>query len=323
MSKDLSSVPEEPLYRGTRSRAADSPRVNISVDVDTLRYYANFAPRGTVITDRIMSYTVPRMLDLFAELGIHATFFVIGETVHGNEVLWRTAAEAGHEVASHSHTHIQAFFTLSHEQKRAELHDSKQVIEDCTGMEVVGFRAPAYNFDVDVLELLLENGYRYDSSFHPKWFVLASKWVTRIISPTYQPIPTSPIYWRHWRLSDSPFRWALANGDLLEIPLSTTAFGKPFVGTVHLSVSRRFFLSEVKWLRRHRSLVLYELHPIEVVDEPLVQESPWVRNIPGVGRHSDPWEFLRFRLQALKALGRMILLRHVYATEAKVVHPRA
>ncbi len=174
------------MYSEEIKRDKTRCQISISVDVDTLRYYANFAPNGHINADPTLSYTMPQLLGLFEELNIRATLFVIGETVVEHPGLWRQAAEAGHELASHSYTHPQAFHQLTSDQKRREILESKKIIEDCIGQSVIGFRAPAYNIDLEVLNLLLESGYHYDSSFFPGWYVPLSKLVTRLLSPTYQ-----------------------------------------------------------------------------------------------------------------------------------------
>ncbi len=54
----------------------------------------------------------PRLLDLLAEFGAHASFFAMGRSVPGNEaVLSRIVAE-GHELGSHSHEHCNAWRAL-------------------------------------------------------------------------------------------------------------------------------------------------------------------------------------------------------------------
>ncbi|NER94653.1 MAG: polysaccharide deacetylase family protein [Symploca sp. SIO1B1] len=296
--------------------------ISISVDIDTLKYYSNFCPgEVSVFNDPILLYTLPKLLELFAELDIRATFFVIGETIKGHESLFRQIATEGHELASHSQTHIQGFHQLSLAVKRQELEKSKKTIEDCTGYPVVGFRAPAYNIDFETLKILTDTGYHYDSSLFPDWYVPLSKVVTRFLSKDYQPVTTSPFYQRHWLLPRQSFYWELMDNKLLEIPLPTTRFGKPFMGTIHLSTSERFFTSEVSWLAQHRELIPYEVHPTEVADDRVFESASWLRNIPGVGKRPDPWKYLRFRLQMLLELGNVILMREVENYSGKSIHP--
>jgi polysaccharide deacetylase family protein (PEP-CTERM system associated) len=56
------------------------------------------------------------------------------------------------------------------EQFRLEVRRSKQTLEDITGAPVLGFRAPSYSIVPGcewALDILVEEGYRYDSSLYP------------------------------------------------------------------------------------------------------------------------------------------------------------
>lgn len=46
-----------------------------------------------------------RLLDGLKERGAHATFFIIGEQIEGQESLLRRMAEEGHQVGNHTYTH--------------------------------------------------------------------------------------------------------------------------------------------------------------------------------------------------------------------------
>jgi hypothetical protein len=142
------------------------------------------------------------------------------------------------------------------------------------------------------------------------------KLATRIKSKTYTSSSTSKIYyWESLFLSKTPFLWCIGCRKLLEIPITTTRLKKPFIGTVHLNTKRSFFDSEVSWLKKNSSFINYELHPIEVVSKETFHIAPWVKNIPGVGKMDDPWEYLKYRLLAIKALGDIKLLYQVKIDE--------
>lgn len=46
-----------------------------------------------------------RLLDGLKERGAHATFFIIGEQIEGQEPLLRRMAEEGHQIGNHTYTH--------------------------------------------------------------------------------------------------------------------------------------------------------------------------------------------------------------------------
>jgi polysaccharide deacetylase family protein (PEP-CTERM system associated) len=96
---------------------------------------------------------------------LRATFFVLGWIAKRLPHLVSEIAARGHEVASHGLNH-QMCNQLTEADLRNELGDSKRLLEDITGAEVSGFRAPNFSVDDRVLSVLQETGYRYDSSYN-------------------------------------------------------------------------------------------------------------------------------------------------------------
>ena len=94
-----------------------------------------------------------------------ATFFVLGWIAQRLPHLVREIHTRGHEVASHGCSH-----NLCNEQSiddlRKDLSDSKKVLEDIVGAPVFGYRAPSFSISDDILKIIEECGYLYDSSFN-------------------------------------------------------------------------------------------------------------------------------------------------------------
>lgn len=115
---------------------------------------------------------VDRLLDILGEKGTIGTFFVLGWVAERHPDLVRRIAAEGHEVASHGwwHRRIPA---LDPERFREEARRSKQLLEDIAGRPVLGFRAPNFSLVPGsewALDVLIEEGYRYDSSVFPvRW----------------------------------------------------------------------------------------------------------------------------------------------------------
>ena len=78
----------------------------------------------------------------------------------------REAVAQGHEIGSHSVTH-RRLSRLSIAEKRSETRDSRALLEQTLGVPVAGFRAPGFDTDREVLALVEEAGYVYDSSLFP------------------------------------------------------------------------------------------------------------------------------------------------------------
>jgi polysaccharide deacetylase family protein (PEP-CTERM system associated) len=110
-----------------------------------------------------------QVLSLLGTLGIHATFFVVGQVAEAHQQLVRQIGGAGHEVACHSYCH-EFVSRQTPEEFRRDLRRAKLLLEDLTGTAVIGYRAPNYSIGVDqawAYDILLEEGFLYDSSIYP------------------------------------------------------------------------------------------------------------------------------------------------------------
>ncbi|MEJ2745935.1 MAG: DUF3473 domain-containing protein, partial [bacterium] len=109
------------------------------------------------------------VLSLLAEYGVHATFFTLGRLAERHQALVKRVSAAGHELACHGHDH-----TMITRQQRDEfdvdVKRSKGLLEDLSGREIEGYRAPTFSITRRTewaLEVLLENGFHYVSSIYP------------------------------------------------------------------------------------------------------------------------------------------------------------
>ena len=144
-----------------------------------------------------------RFLAMFADAGVHATFFTLGWVADRYPALIRRIVAAGHELASHGYEH-----RLVHEQSpgdfRLDVSRAKHVLEATGGVRVCGYRAPTFSIDTRnpwALDVLAEEGYDYSSSIYP-------------IQHDLYGMPDAPRF---------PHR--VANGRLLEIPMTTVRLG--------------------------------------------------------------------------------------------------
>lgn len=93
------------------------------------------------------------------------TFFVLGWLAERLPSLVREIADRGHEVASHGYNH-ELCNTQSFEHLKQDLVDSRKRLEDITGAPVCGYRAPSFSINDDILKIVQESGYLYDSSYN-------------------------------------------------------------------------------------------------------------------------------------------------------------
>lgn len=113
--------------------------------------------------------SVHRLLELLAERDATGTFFVLGWVAERHPGMVREIAEAGHEIASHGWGHRRVIH-LTPQEFRESVRRSKQVLESIAGEAVAGYRAPSFSIVPGrewALDILLEEGYCYDSSLFP------------------------------------------------------------------------------------------------------------------------------------------------------------
>jgi polysaccharide deacetylase family protein (PEP-CTERM system associated) len=150
-------------------------RVAHHFTVDVEEYFqvsalAPFVSRATwdTIPTRLMVGMHP-ILEMLARHNVRGTFFVLGWIAKRYPKLVQEFAAAGHEIASHGYGH-ERIPDLTPEQFRESVRDSKRILEDITGMPVLGYRAPSFSIlrgSEWALETLVEEGYVYDSSLFP------------------------------------------------------------------------------------------------------------------------------------------------------------
>ena len=142
----------------------------LTIDVEDAVNQAmrNFFNNEMEPTDRVLDNTM-RLLDLFAEYDTRATFFILGEVAKTFPGLIKEISDRGHELGIHGYSHAR-YYNLTKEEAREEIVKAKRVVEDITGIEVVGHRAPEFSINKKtlwVMEILIDEGIKYDSSIFP------------------------------------------------------------------------------------------------------------------------------------------------------------
>ena len=211
----------------------------------------------------VLKQGMPRLLDLYDKYGVKATFFYTGHIAQLYPDVVRMAHEHGHEVGSHGLTHevSKAFDVLSPEEQLSHLKQSKQILEDIIGEEVVSFRAPAARVDKKFPLTLKEAGFKVDSSVSSQRLDMMFSfgalkklhWLTA---------PRKAYFTR----TDNIFRGG--DSEVLEAPIS--AMGFPYIGTfmriapgVNRLTRRMLFWETVCNGRQF----VFLTHPNEFIDE--------------------------------------------------------
>jgi len=107
-----------------------------------------------------------KLLELLDKYDIKATFFVLGWIAERFPNIVSEVHERGHEIASHGYCHIMNN-ELAGEQIMEDLRKSKELLENITGVQILGYRAPSFSINETVIQFLKKEGFVYDSSYHP------------------------------------------------------------------------------------------------------------------------------------------------------------
>jgi len=110
-----------------------------------------------------------RLLELFESKQAKCTFFTLGWVAERCPNLIKAIVDQGHELASHGFAHQRAT-EMTQAQFRADVSQSKQILEDAAGQAIIGYRAPSFSFNDSntwVYETLTELGFEYSSSTYP------------------------------------------------------------------------------------------------------------------------------------------------------------
>jgi polysaccharide deacetylase family protein (PEP-CTERM system associated) len=199
-----------------------------------------------------------RLLQILAESGVEATFFILGWVAERHPQLVRRVVAGGHEVASHGSGHLRVD-RQSPEEFRDDVRRSKRVLEDLGGVPVRGYRAPTFSIGGGskwAHTILVEEGYSYSSSVYPVKHDLYG-------TPEAPRTPFSPV------------------PGMLEIPLISVrmlgvdmpASGGGYFRLLPYPVTRGL----LNYARRvNRSPAVFYLHPWEIdPEQPRQQSAPW------------------------------------------------
>jgi len=116
-----------------------------------------------------VEHNVDLILEMLAVGKTRATFFVLGWIADRYPQMVRKISTLGHEIASHGYSH-QRVSRQDRLSFRSDIRISKALLEDLTGFQVYGYRAPSYSISHETdwaFDELLEAGYHYDSSIFP------------------------------------------------------------------------------------------------------------------------------------------------------------
>jgi polysaccharide deacetylase family protein (PEP-CTERM system associated) len=124
-----------------------------------------YRSQNTVEKKSVQHDNGPRTTNNRPDEKVRGTFFVLGWIAERLPGLVREIQARGHEVASHGYGH-ELCSKCSLDAVEKDIAKSKRVLEDVLGSPVYGYRAPSFSIDDDILKIIQDCGYLYDSSYN-------------------------------------------------------------------------------------------------------------------------------------------------------------
>lgn len=230
-------------------------------DVETTSLWHNSLRDDT--GKKVLKEGMPILLDLYEKYNVKSTFFFTGYIAKLYPEIVKMVVPYGHEVASHgmSHTRVDGFDIMPLKKQIMHLKESKAILEDLSGQEVISFRAPALRVNDNTVNALEESEYKIDSSVASQRFDMfmsfgGLKKLNWLTSP---------------RLPYRASQFSLfkkGNSSIIEVPLSATLL--PYLGTTmrifpYLTAFQRKLLHFES--RLNGKPIVFDIHPNEFIDE--------------------------------------------------------
>lgn len=151
-----------------------------------LDYFTKYSPdRKSVMVPELKDF-----FDLLDKFNIKITVFVLAELLDKHADVILDISNRGHEIGVHGWNH-----DLLHEKSNddfiAEISRAKLALQELTGQNIVGYRAPCFSMSNEKLSLLPSIGIIYDSSYikfndHPLYGDLSMKKFNQIDSTVWE-----------------------------------------------------------------------------------------------------------------------------------------
>ena len=187
--------------------------------------------------------TLQPLISMLDDANVKATFFIVGSEIGKLKTEIRQLAISGHELAMHGHTH-EFLKHLGPTRFESELKYGRDAIEEVTGKELLGFRAPYFSLTKESAwapEILYAAGFKYSSS----------------VLPAVNPQAGYP------KAPRTPFRWKCG---LVEFPVPTFGLGRirlPLLGGAYLRISPKVVYNAARSLASRRDGEWIYCHPYD------------------------------------------------------------
>ena len=233
----------------------------LSNDVETTSIWHNTLRDETGY--KVLKEGMPALLDLYEKYNVKSTFFFTGYIAKLYPEIVKMVIPFGHEVGSHglSHEKEDGFDVMPLKKQIDHLRESKNILEDISGEEVISFRAPALRVNNDTAIALNECDFKIDSSVASQRFDMFMSF-GGIKKLNWLTAPRLP-----YRTNEKTL-FKKGKGNIVEVPLSASL-------VPYLSTTMRIFPKMTALQRNLMAFessktgkpIVFDTHPNEFIDE--------------------------------------------------------
>jgi hypothetical protein len=204
------------------------PYAGLSIDLDNEWSYLK--THGDTTWREYPSFfhiVMPRVLSVLAEFDLKITCFVVGRDAEfeKNREVFASIVDAGHEIGNHSHNHEP---WMREGDAEEEIQKAEELIEQATGVLPRGFRGAGYSMSNQTLKILLQRGYKYDTSTLPTFLgpIARAYYFMNTMLSTQQKEERSTLFgsFRDGLRPVKPYLWQIGTSTIPEIPVTTIPF---------------------------------------------------------------------------------------------------
>lgn len=244
----------------------------ITFDMDDLDVMAEGYGIKEPFHPAVYRYAIHRILDLLDEANVKATFFVIANKALTREARQRVreVVDRGHEIANHSLRH-ENLLGKTQQETYCDTDESTRILSDIIGKQIIGYRGPSLTFNKYHPDILMEMGYKYDSSVNPTNFFILEWLYLSLVNPSIRNMPKT-FYVQHGFARSKPYFVShqslfksCATGPLVELPISNARFLRlPFYPTLHFMFP--FLYPCFKNLFLTNPYLIFHAHALDFLD---------------------------------------------------------
>ncbi len=284
------------------------PTASLSLDLDNRwTYLRSMADPAWQERPSYLPQVVPRILDFLGERDLRCTFFVVGDDLTRDHDARQVEAIArmGHEVGNHSQSHLPWLDALPPDEREREVAVAEEAILQVTGHKPTGFRAPGFSWSPELLEMLVQRGYAYDSSVFPTFIGPLARLYVKLSGfrksepkaedsrPQSEAREEAPPEQRFSTLGDAlrtlhPHKVSTPAGALVELPVTTMPLSRAPIHFTYLSflaqkspaAARAYWRTALRLCRLRGVGPSLLLHPLDFLG---AEDEPSLSHFPGMG----------------------------------------